>query len=102
MQNYRPFAGLTPAVKALLIANVAMWLLTIVAGKMFHVDLDDTLGLHLPQSQYGLRGSMLRTCLCMRLCHRMVVLNLPICFLICLLSLCSGAYWNQYGGLSVS
>lgn len=52
MQNYRPFAGLTPAVKALLVANVAMWLLTIIAGKMFHVDLDNTLGLHLPQSQY--------------------------------------------------
>lgn len=52
MQNYRPFAGLTPAVKALLVANVAMWLLAIIAGKMFHVDLDNTLGLHLPQSQY--------------------------------------------------
>lgn len=51
MQNYRPFAGITPAVKAILVANVAMWVLAIVAGKFFNVDLDHVLGLHLPQSE---------------------------------------------------
>lgn len=52
MQNYRPSSGLTPAVKVLLIINVAIWLATIAAQKMFHIDLDHLLGLHLPQSSY--------------------------------------------------
>lgn len=52
MQNYRPFTGLTPAVKTLLIANVAMWLFAIFAEKTLHINLDHVLGLHSPQSQY--------------------------------------------------
>ena len=51
MQNYRPASIVPPAVKALLIINVVMWVLDIVAEKQFHIDLGNILGLHLPQAQ---------------------------------------------------
>lgn len=50
MQNYRSFAGLTPAIKWLLIVNIVMWLLSIGVEKSFGIDLSRFLGLHLPQS----------------------------------------------------
>ena len=50
MQNYRPYAGVTPVVKTLLIINVVMWVLAIVSAKQFNIDLDRIFGLHLPQS----------------------------------------------------
>ena len=52
MQNYRPASIVPPAVKALLIINVVMWVLDIVAEKQFHIDLGNILGLHLPQSEH--------------------------------------------------
>lgn len=52
MQNYRPFAGITPAVKILLILNVVMYFLSIFIDRSFHIDTANILGLHLPQSQF--------------------------------------------------
>ena len=48
MNNYRPALGLTPAVKAILIANVLVFLLVNLTGG----NLVRLLGLHLPQSEY--------------------------------------------------
>lgn len=52
MQNYRPFSGITPAVKALIILNVAMYFLAIFLNQVLHINTADLLGLHLPQSHY--------------------------------------------------
>lgn len=52
MQNYRPFAGITPAVKMLLILNIVMYFLTMFLDKSLHIDTANILGLHLPQSPY--------------------------------------------------
>ncbi|MEG1949964.1 MAG: rhomboid family intramembrane serine protease [Odoribacter sp.] len=50
MQSYRPFSGITPAVKMLLILNVVMYFLAMFLDRNFHIDTADMLGLHLPQS----------------------------------------------------
>lgn len=52
MQNYRPFAGMPPAVKILIIINVAMFFLSMFADKTLGIDTANILGLHLPQSTY--------------------------------------------------
>lgn len=52
MQNYRPYAGITPAVKVLLIINVVMYFLSPFIDQRFHTDTVHLLGLHLPQSTY--------------------------------------------------
>ena len=51
MQNYRPLDGIPPAVKALLILNVVMFLLSMLIEK-FGIDVNHVLGLHLPQSHF--------------------------------------------------
>lgn len=52
MQNYRPFAGITPAVKMLLIINVVLYFLAMFIDKRFGINTANILGLHLPQSTY--------------------------------------------------
>ena len=52
MNNYRPYSGITPAVKILIIINVIMYLLTLMFDKRTGTNLSNTLGLHLPQSEY--------------------------------------------------
>lgn len=52
MNNYRPFAGITPAVRFIIIANVAMFILTWGLDQQMGTNLSNTLGLHLPQSEY--------------------------------------------------
>ena len=52
MNNYRPFAGITPAVKIIIIINVLVFLAINMIGKRSDVDLVYILGMHLPQSQY--------------------------------------------------
>ena len=52
MNNYRPFAGITPAVKIIIIINVLVFLAVNMIGQRSDVDLVNILGLHLPQSQY--------------------------------------------------
>lgn len=52
MQNYRPFSGITPAVKILIIINMVMYFLSMFADQRLHMDTAHMLGLHLPQSQY--------------------------------------------------
>lgn len=52
MQNYRPFTGIPPAVKMLLIVNIAMFFLAMFIDRSAHIDTANILGLHLPQSQY--------------------------------------------------
>ena len=52
MQNYRPFAGITTAVKMLIIINVVMYLLAMFIDKRWGFDTANILGLHLPQSVY--------------------------------------------------
>lgn len=52
MQNYRPFSGITPAVKTLIILNVAMYFLAIFLDQVLHINTANLLGLHLPQSHY--------------------------------------------------
>lgn len=52
MQNYRPFSGITPAVKMLLILNVAMYFLTLFIDQQMKINTAHILGLHLPQSVY--------------------------------------------------
>ena len=38
MQNYRPFTGITPAVKILLILNIVMYFLSMFIDSRMHVD----------------------------------------------------------------
>ena len=52
MQNYRPFSGITPAVKILIIINVVMYFLSMFIDQRLHIDTANLLGLHLPQSHY--------------------------------------------------
>ena len=52
MQNYRPFSGITPAVKMLIILNIAMYILSMFLEQTMHIDTAHVLGLHLPQSVY--------------------------------------------------
>lgn len=52
MQNYRPYSGITPAVKILIIINVVMYFLSMMLEQRFHIDTAHALGLHLPQSIY--------------------------------------------------
>lgn len=52
MQNYRPFAGITPAVKTLIILNVVMYFLSMFMDRQLQIDSANLLGLHLPQSIY--------------------------------------------------
>lgn len=52
MQNYRPFSGITPAVKTLIIINVVMYFLSMFMEQRMGIDINNLLGLHLPQSQY--------------------------------------------------
>lgn len=52
MDNYRPFSGITPAVKVLIIINVVMFFATMMIDKRFGIDTANLLGLHLPQSQF--------------------------------------------------
>lgn len=52
MNNFRPTSGITPAVKVLIIINVIMYFSTMLVDKRFGTDLSNTLGLHLPQSEY--------------------------------------------------
>ena len=52
MNNYRPFAGITPAVKVIIIINVIIFLVINIMGQRSDIDLVNILGLHLPQSQY--------------------------------------------------
>lgn len=51
-EQYRPrgFSLLPTVVKNLLIINTLMFLATLLASKSFHIDLDNTLGLHYPPS----------------------------------------------------
>lgn len=51
MQNYRPFAGITPAVKALLIANIILFFAAMFIDRTGY-NTANILGLHLPQSTY--------------------------------------------------
>ncbi|MDE7074054.1 MAG: rhomboid family intramembrane serine protease, partial [Odoribacter sp.] len=51
MQNYRPFAGITPAVKALLIANIILFFASMFIDRTGY-NTANILGLHLPQSTY--------------------------------------------------
>ena len=50
MNNYRPFAGMTPAVKVIIIINVIIFLLINTVGQKLDLDLVNILGMHLPQS----------------------------------------------------
>lgn len=52
MNNYRPAMGLTPAVKAILIINVLIFLFVNFMGSRGGMDYVRVLGLHLPQSDY--------------------------------------------------
>ena len=52
MNNYRPAMGLTPAVKAILIINVLIFLFVNFMGSRGGTDYVRVLGLHLPQSDY--------------------------------------------------
>lgn len=52
MQNYRPFSGIPPTVKILIILNVVMYFLSLFIEQGLHVDMANLLGLHLPQSVY--------------------------------------------------
>lgn len=52
MQNYRPFAGITPAVKTLIILNVIMYFLSMFIEQRLKINVSHLLGLHLPQSHY--------------------------------------------------
>ncbi len=52
MNNYRPYSGITPAVKVLIIINVLMYFITLMFDKRSGTNLANTLGLHLPQSEY--------------------------------------------------
>lgn len=52
MNNYRPFSGITPAVKILIILNVVMYFLTLWTDQRTGGRLNHMLGLYLPQSQY--------------------------------------------------
>ena len=49
MNNYRPFAGITPAVKIIIIINVLVFLAINMIGQRANVDLVNILGMHLPQ-----------------------------------------------------
>ena len=50
MQNYRPFAGITPAVKMLIIIHLGMYFLAMFIDKRCGFDTASILLLHLPQS----------------------------------------------------
>lgn len=50
MQNYRPFSGITPAVKVLIIVNVAMYLLSLFVERSTGVDTARIMGLYQPPS----------------------------------------------------
>lgn len=52
MNNYRPYSGITPAVKVLIILNVLMYFFTYMIDQRTGTNLANTLGLHLPQSEY--------------------------------------------------
>ncbi|MCC8173821.1 MAG: rhomboid family intramembrane serine protease [Odoribacter sp.] len=52
MNNYRPFSGITPAVKFILIANVVMYFLSAFLERSTGVNMSRVLGLHLVQSEY--------------------------------------------------
>ncbi len=53
MQSYRPNTIMPPAVKALIIANVAVYFLTMVIDRRWGLyTTANILGLHLPQSEY--------------------------------------------------
>lgn len=51
MNNYRPLAGLTPAVKVIIIINVLVFLIIHLMGSRSNLDLVNMLGMHLPQSK---------------------------------------------------
>ena len=46
MNNYRPFAGITPAVKIIIIINVLVFLAVNMIGQRSDVDLVKILGMH--------------------------------------------------------
>lgn len=52
MNNYRPYSGITPAVKVLILINAVMYFLTLFVEQRTHVRLSNILGLHLPQSEF--------------------------------------------------
>lgn len=52
MNNYRPYPSITPAVKIIIIINVIMYFMTEIIDKKTGSNLSNTLGLHLPQSEY--------------------------------------------------
>lgn len=52
MNNYRPYSGITPAVKYIILLNVVMYFLTAWVDRTSGTDLANVLGLHLPQSEY--------------------------------------------------
>lgn len=52
MSNYRPLSNITPAVKAIIIINVIIFLLINLMGKRSGIDWVNILGLHLPESKH--------------------------------------------------
>lgn len=52
MQNYRPYTGIPPAVKGLILINIVMFFLTEWIDKRYQINTAQLLGLHLPQSPY--------------------------------------------------
>ncbi|MDR1755874.1 MAG: rhomboid family intramembrane serine protease [Culturomica sp.] len=51
MNQYRPHAGIPPAVKAIVVINIAMFALTYLFDRYTGKELADYLGLHLPSSE---------------------------------------------------
>lgn len=52
MNNYKPLSGMPPAVKAIIIINVIIFLGINIVNQRSELDLVNILGLHLPQSEY--------------------------------------------------
>lgn len=52
MNNYRPYSGITPAVKVLIIINAVMYFLTLLVEQRMHISLSAYLGLYLPESRF--------------------------------------------------
>ena len=84
MNNYRPYSGITPAVKILIIINVIMYLLTLMFDKRTGTNLSNTLGLHLPQSEYWAPYQYIT--------HMFMHGSFTHLFLTCLLYSCSEGY----------
>ena len=89
MNNYRPFAGITPAVKIIIIINVLVFLAVNMIGQRSDVDLVNILGMHLPQSQYFQIYQYIT--------HMFTQEGLTTFSSTCLPCSCSAGYWNRTG-----